>query len=102
MTRTYAKHAIDLHPTRRRDSHGLALYSKISAGDDAQPGGSSSPKSNETATIDIDGSSTVYRISKAAQEAYSDVKPEVNVVVLNHGTGGGSPGNYLKRRGRYR
>jgi phosphate transport system substrate-binding protein len=37
----------------------------------------------------VDGSSTVYRISKAAQEAYSEVEPEVTVVVDNHGNGGG-------------
>jgi phosphate transport system substrate-binding protein len=45
--------------------------------------------------IVIDGSSTVFRISKAAQEAYSDVAPDVTVVVNNHGTGGGF-GRYLK------
>ncbi len=37
----------------------------------------------------IDGSSTVFRISNAAMEAYNKVNPEVNVVVDNHGTGGG-------------
>src|SRR5580704_7015618 len=37
----------------------------------------------------IDGSSTVFRISNAAQEAYGQVNPEVRVVVDNHGTGGG-------------
>jgi phosphate transport system substrate-binding protein len=37
----------------------------------------------------IDGSSTVFRISNAAQEAYNLVNPEVDVVVDNHGTGGG-------------
>src|SRR5208337_2463998 len=36
-----------------------------------------------------DGSSTVYRISKAAQEAFEAVNPEITVVVDNHGTGGG-------------
>lgn len=41
------------------------------------------------ATVVVDGSSTVYRISKAAQEAYSDVASDVTVVVDNHGTGGG-------------
>jgi phosphate transport system substrate-binding protein len=42
-----------------------------------------------TAAVVIDGSSTVFRISNAAMEAYSQVNPEVNVVVDNHGTGGG-------------
>lgn len=46
-------------------------------------------------TIVIDGSSTVYRISAAAQEAYHQVDPEVTVVVDNHGTGGGF-GRYLQ------
>ncbi|WP_337176431.1 PstS family phosphate ABC transporter substrate-binding protein [Paludisphaera sp.] len=40
-------------------------------------------------TIIIDGSSTVFRISKAAQEAFADVEPDVTVIVDNHGTGGG-------------
>ena len=52
---------------------------------------------SETAVpaIVIDGSSTVYRISQAAQEAYDSAKPSVNVVVDNHGTGGGF-GRYLQ------
>jgi phosphate transport system substrate-binding protein len=37
----------------------------------------------------VDGSSTVFRISHAAQEAYNKINPEVDVVVDNHGTGGG-------------
>jgi phosphate transport system substrate-binding protein len=41
------------------------------------------------ATVIVDGSSTVYRISKAAQEAFASVNPDINVVVDNHGTGGG-------------
>jgi phosphate transport system substrate-binding protein len=45
--------------------------------------------------IIIDGSSTVYRISLAAQEAYHEIKPGVTVVVDNHGTGGGF-GRYLQ------
>src|SRR3954447_17231165 len=40
-------------------------------------------------TVVIDGSSTVFRISNTAQEAYNRVNPEVDVVVDNHGTGGG-------------
>lgn len=40
-------------------------------------------------TVVIDGSSTVFRISHAVQEAYNQVNPEVDVVVDNHGTGGG-------------
>lgn len=37
----------------------------------------------------VDGSSTVFRISQKAVEEYQKEKPEVNVVVHNHGTGGG-------------
>jgi len=48
----------------------------------ATPGGT-------PATVIVDGSSTVFRISKAVQEAYSDVNDAVTVVVDNHGTGGG-------------
>jgi phosphate transport system substrate-binding protein len=42
-----------------------------------------------TPTITVDGSSTVFRISKAAQEAFHKVDPSITVVVDNHGTGGG-------------
>jgi phosphate transport system substrate-binding protein len=41
------------------------------------------------ATIIVDGSSTVYRISRAAQGGFSQVNPDVTVVVDYHGTGGG-------------
>ena len=40
-------------------------------------------------TVVVDGSSTVFRISKAVQEAYADVAENTTVVVDNHGTGGG-------------
>jgi phosphate transport system substrate-binding protein len=43
----------------------------------------------------VDGSSTVFRISKAAQEGYAKVNPDTLVVVDNHGTGGGF-GRYLQ------
>jgi phosphate transport system substrate-binding protein len=46
-------------------------------------------------TIVVDGSSTVYRISLAAQEAFHGVDPNITVVVDNHGTGGGF-GRYLE------
>ncbi|MFO0910109.1 MAG: PstS family phosphate ABC transporter substrate-binding protein [Isosphaeraceae bacterium] len=54
------------------------------SGSDGTPGGSA-----ETGTVVVDGSSTVFRISKAAQEAYAGGHPDVTVVVDNHGTGGG-------------
>src|SRR4051812_20042185 len=37
----------------------------------------------------VGGSSTVYRISRAAAEGDEKVKPDVQVVVHNHGPGGG-------------
>src|SRR5262249_23480029 len=43
----------------------------------------------------VDGSSTVVRISEAAQTAFKAVNPEVTVTVDEHGTGGGFS-NYLK------
>jgi phosphate transport system substrate-binding protein len=48
-----------------------------------------------TATIIVDGSSTVYRISRAAQGGFRQVNPGVTVVVDYHGTGGGF-GRYLQ------
>jgi phosphate transport system substrate-binding protein len=43
----------------------------------------------------IDGSSTVFPISMAAQEGYSAIKPAFRIVVANHGTGGGF-GRYIE------
>ncbi len=40
-------------------------------------------------TIIVDGSSTVFRISRAARDAFAEVDPDVTVVLDNHGTGGG-------------
>lgn len=45
--------------------------------------------SAEPTAVVVDGSSTVFRISKAAQVAYAKVNPDVDVVVESHGTGGG-------------
>lgn len=66
---------------------GLALTVALSGcGGEGSPGtGGPGP----AAAIVVDGSSTVYRISKAAQEAFASVNPDVEVVVDNHGTGGG-------------
>jgi phosphate transport system substrate-binding protein len=51
--------------------------------------GSTDDSLTPAATITVDGSSTVFRISKAAQEAFNGIDPAVTVVVDNHGTGGG-------------
>lgn len=45
-------------------------------------------------TVVVDGSSTVFRISKAAQSEFQKTNPEVDVIVESHGTGGGF-GRYL-------
>ena len=63
--------------------------------DTATPTGPSTSSSDAAATVVVDGSSTVYRISKAAQEAFESVNPDITVVVDNHGTGGGF-GRYLQ------
>ena len=52
-------------------------------------GGNNAGESSAPKEIVVDGSSTVFRISSAAQEAYSKVNPDVTVIVDNHGTGGG-------------
>jgi phosphate transport system substrate-binding protein len=49
------------------------------------PGAGSSGEDDVT----VDGSSTVYRISTAAQEGFAKVNSKVQVVVGNSGTGGG-------------
>jgi phosphate transport system substrate-binding protein len=41
------------------------------------------------ATIIVDGSSTVFRISRAAQQEFNNTDSTITVVVDNHGTGGG-------------
>lgn len=72
---------------------GLSLACAVGGG--CGGGGEGSEGQTPSASIIIDGSSTVFRISKAAQEGFSAVEPEVTVVVDNHGTGGGF-GRYLQ------
>jgi phosphate transport system substrate-binding protein len=72
---------------------GLAAAIGTSWSCNGGPGGGTAI--TPAATILIDGSSTVFLISKAAQEAYNAVNPGVTVVVDNHGTGGGF-GRYLQ------
>src|SRR5947209_5843789 len=45
--------------------------------------------------ITVDGSSTVFPISRAAQEGFNAEDPSVEVIVNRSGTGGGF-GNYLR------
>ncbi len=66
---------------------GLALGGCGATSETDTAGG---PKgSKAAAAVVVDGSSTVYRISKAAQEAFEAINPEITVVVDNHSTGGG-------------
>ena len=73
---------------------GLALLIGTAWGCGGGSGGGGAPVT-PAATIIVDGSSTVYRISRAAQGGFSQVNPGVTVVVENHGTGGGF-GRYLQ------
>ena len=59
--------------------------------DDATPkaGPTGTASTGGSDTVVIDGSSTVYRISTAAQEGFAKVDDNVEVVVGNSGTGGG-------------
>jgi phosphate transport system substrate-binding protein len=81
--------------TQRMRSHrivgvGLAL---LALSPMAGCGGNHSVEAPSPVTVD--GSSTVYRISMAAQEAYDEVKPGTRIVVDYHGTGGGF-GRYIQ------
>ena len=69
----------------------LALSLAGCGGDDAstsKAGGGKAPEVDSTAVV-VDGSSTVFRISKAAQEEFARVDDKVEVVVNSSGTGGG-------------
>lgn len=72
---------------------GLLIPTLAGCGGDGEPGttgpGAGPAGQGSAATIIVDGSSTVFRISKAVQEAFASVNPDVTVVVYNHGTGGG-------------
>ncbi len=57
-------------------------------GPDAEAPGAKSGGSDNPLVV-VDGSSTVYRISKAAQEDFDAVDAKVEVTVGNSGTGGG-------------
>ncbi|WP_435007418.1 PstS family phosphate ABC transporter substrate-binding protein [Tundrisphaera lichenicola] len=77
-------------PERRRSRHlwMLALSATLTLGG-CGGGEASKEGSGESGTVVVDGSSTVYRISTAAQEGFAKVDGDVQVVVGNSGTGGG-------------
>lgn len=81
----------------RRMVPALVLVALAGCGETEMPAGGEAPGGSGAAngTVVVDGSSTVYRISLAAQEAYNEINPNVKVVVNNHGTGGGF-GHYLE------
>jgi phosphate transport system substrate-binding protein len=58
-------------------------------------GGAAGPGPKATPTLVVDGSSTVVRISEAAQRGFKAIDPTVQITVDEHGTGGGFA-NYLK------
>ncbi len=58
-------------------------------------GGPSSTGGGAGTVIVIDGSSTVFPISMAAQEDYQAASPDTRIIVDNHGTGGGF-GRYIE------
>lgn len=60
------------------------------------PDGTATAGSGSKSTVVVDGSSTVFRISKAAQIGFASMNPEADVVVESHGTGGGF-GRYFQR-----
>ncbi|WP_250846890.1 PstS family phosphate ABC transporter substrate-binding protein [Aquisphaera insulae] len=64
----------------------VLLLAGCGGGGDGEGGG---PGGSKSGTVVVDGSSTVFRISRAAQEAFESVNPNTTVVVDNHGTGGG-------------
>jgi phosphate transport system substrate-binding protein len=74
-------------------SRGIGLGLTLLAATLAGCGGPAASSGEKT--VVVDGSSTVYQISSAAQEDYNKVNPDVTVVVDNHGTGGGFS-KYLK------
>jgi phosphate transport system substrate-binding protein len=78
-----------IHSLKLRGLIGLSFMGAAASGcaPSAAPGGA--PALVPAATIIVDGSSTVFRISKAAQEGFNKVDPSITVVVDNHGTGGG-------------
>ena len=80
----------------KRTSHRLALASgavalalTLAACGGADAGESGSGGSSASGSVAVDGSSTVYPMSVAAQELLSEESPDVQVAVAESGTGGG-------------
>jgi phosphate transport system substrate-binding protein len=80
----------------KRTSHRLALASgavalalTLAACGGADAGEASGGESSASGSVAVDGSSTVYPMSVAAQELLSEENPDVQVTVGESGTGGG-------------
>jgi phosphate transport system substrate-binding protein len=67
---------------------GLLVSTGVTAGCGAS-GGPGGGALAPAATVVVDGSSTVFRISMAARDSFKSVKPATVVVVDYHGTGAG-------------
>jgi phosphate transport system substrate-binding protein len=67
----------------------LALTLAACGGADAGEGDASGSESSASGSVAVDGSSTVYPMSVAAQELLSEENPDVQVTVGEAGTGGG-------------
>lgn len=82
---------------------GLALAGSLAgcggtANPPASTGGGPTPASaSADDVVEVDGSSTVYQISREAMQGYKKVAPKVNVIVNKSGTGGGF-GKYLDNK----
>lgn len=65
------------------------LTTLFSCGGGAAEGGKGADSTKVSGTIQIDGSSTVFPITEAVNEAYREVQPEVKTPTGSSGTGGG-------------
>ena len=79
--------ALPLHQFRRPNTAWIAALTL--AASMAGCGGEGPASKSDGTPVVVDGSSTVFRISKAAQEAFAKVDEDVEVVVNSSGTGGG-------------
>ncbi len=75
--------------SRRLSIHTLGWFALMGLAASLAGCGGESATDSEANPVTVDGSSTVFRISKAAQEAFLAVNTKVDVIVNSSGTGGG-------------
>jgi phosphate transport system substrate-binding protein len=75
--------------TRPRPPRTLPLLAALAASGALAVGCSGPTDAGGSGDVKVDGSSTVYPISLAVQEAFSQAHPRARIIVSNHGTGGG-------------